>query len=135
MPAGFVLPVVLGIILLAGLFAMHATTDAGTTMLLANQRQLQQAAFEAAESGAVAVAEQLAAGAAPQPVQHLDSGTPDRPVTVQTVVTARMMTAAGFSAGRVSSTDYEIRSTGRSVRRSEVTIVEGLRQMRAATAP
>ncbi len=134
--AGFVLPVVLGIILLAGLFAVQATLESGSTTLLATQRQLHQRAFEAAESGIVAVLDQLGSGAEPATAQTLRSMViPSDSSTVESAIVARLTLPEGFSAGRIVETDYEVRSTGHSVRGSEVTVVQGVRQLQVVTAP
>jgi len=129
--AGFVLPVVLGIILLAGLFAVQATGEAGGTTMLATQRQLQQRAFEAAESGVIAVVDQLGAGAEPAALQTLRSaGANADSSSVTTTITARLTLPDGFSAGRVAETEYQIQSQGHSVRGSNITVVQGARQLR-----
>jgi Tfp pilus assembly protein PilX len=134
--AGFVLPVVLGIILLAGLFAVQATMESGSATLLATQRQLHQNAFEAAESGVIAAINQLGSGIEPATVQTSSStAAPSGSSTVQTTMVARLTLPSGFSADRVVETQYEIRSTGHSVRGSEATVVQGVRQMRVATPP
>lgn len=131
--SGFVLPVVLGIILLAGLFAVQATSESGSATLLATQRLLHQRAFEAAESGLIAVLDQLGSGVEPAASQTLQSAdVPSDSSTVATAIAARQALAAGYSAGRVVETDYEIRSTGHSVR-SDVTVVQGVRQLRVVT--
>jgi Tfp pilus assembly protein PilX len=133
---GFVLPVVLGIVLIAALIAMQATTESGSATLLATQRQLHQRAFEAAESGIVAVLQQLDAGAPPAPLQSLKSeNNAADSTTVQTTVTARVNAPAGFSADRIVETRYEIRSTGRSTRGARVTVVQGARQLQTRRAP
>jgi Tfp pilus assembly protein PilX len=134
--AGFVLPVVLGIVLLAGLFAVQAAIESGSTLLLATQRQLHQRTFEAAERGIAAALQQLESGAEPTPTQVLRSAdVPADSSTVATTVTARQTLPEGFSAGRVVETSYEIRSTGHGARSSSVTVVQGVRQLRAVVTP
>lgn len=131
--AGFVLPVVLGIVLLAGLFAVQASIESGNTTLLATQRQLHQRAFEVAESGIAAVLEQLASGAEPAATQTLRSAaTPSDSATVETRIIASLTPPGGSSTGPVDETHYEIRSTGHSARGSDVTVVQGVRQLRAS---
>lgn len=134
--AGFVLPVVLGIVLLAGLLAVQAAIESGSTTLLATQRQLHQRTFELAESGIAAVLLQLESGAKPPGIQTLRSAeTTSDSSTVETTITARQTLPAGFSAGRVVETTYEIRSTGHGTRASNVTVVQGVRQLRAVATP
>jgi hypothetical protein len=134
--SGFVLPTVLGIILLAALFAAHAATETGTTALLAAQRLLQQRAFEAGESGGIAVLNQLQAGVDPAALQHLQSAEfQTDAATVATTIISRQRLPAGFSAGRVWETHYEIHSTGRSARGAESIVVQGVRQLRAVPTP
>lgn len=133
---GFVLPVVMGIILIAALIAVQATTELGSATLLATQRQLHQQAFAAAENGVVTVLEQLASGTAPAAPQTLQAGTgPGESVTVATNITSRTALAAGFSADRILETHYEIRSTGHGVRGSEVTVVQGAHQLTPVATP
>jgi hypothetical protein len=134
--SGFVLPTVLGIIMLAALFAAHAATETGTAALLAAQRMLQQRAFEASESGVLAVVEQLRRGDAPAARQRLQSaGFPTDGATVDSAIISRRQLPNGFSAGRVLETHYEIHSTGRSARGSEAIVVQGVRQLRAVPTP
>jgi hypothetical protein len=134
--AGFVLPTVLGIILLAALFAAHAATEAGTASLLASQRVLHQRAFEAGESGVVAVMEQLQAGEEPALRQDLQSGDfPTDGARVTSVVVTRQLMPNGYSAGRVTETHYEVQSAGHSARGITVTVVQGMLQLRAVPAP
>jgi Tfp pilus assembly protein PilX len=133
---GFVLPVVLGIILLAALIALQASTELGSATLLANQRQLHQRAFEAGESGLIAVLDELQSGATPAARQELASAAvPVDGATVETTQTARIDLPIGYSAGRVLESRYELRSTGHSARATKVTVVEGVRQLRALPAP
>ncbi len=134
--SGFVLPTVLGIILLAALFAAHAATETGTTALLAAQRLLQQRAFEASESGIVAVLDQLRAGADPVMRQQLQSAEfQTDAATVTTTIISRQLLPDGYSAGRVRETHYEIHSTGRTARGAESVVVQGVRQLQAVSTP
>lgn len=133
---GFVLPTVLGIILLAALFAAHAATETGTAALLAAQRLLQQRAFEISESGVLAIVEQLQSGVDPMARQRFQSAEfPTDAATVASMLISRRHLPTGFSAGRVVETHYEIHSTGRSARGSEAIVVQGVRQLRAVPAP
>ncbi|MEO8316576.1 MAG: hypothetical protein ABI645_17490 [Pseudomonadota bacterium] len=133
--SGFVLPVVLGIVLIAALIAIQSATELGNTTLLATQRQLHQRAFEAAESGIVAVLDQFGSAEEPATVQTLrTNGTPDSAL-VQTIVTSRNTLPDGFSVDRIAETHYEIRSTGRSLRGSDVTAVQGVRKLHLAVEP
>jgi hypothetical protein len=134
--AGFVLPVVLGIVLLAGLFAVQAAIESGSTALLATQRQLHQRTFELAERGIAAALDQLGSGTAPAGPQILRSAVAASDSSNVTIAaTAHLALPQGFSAGRIVETTYEIRSTGRSARGSNVTVVQGVRQLRDATTP
>lgn len=130
------LPVVMGIILLAALYAVSAATDLGSASVLATQRLLHQRAFEAGESGIVAVLDQLRSGAAPPAAQQLrsDEYATDA-ATVESTITAVVAMPNGFSAGRVLERDYEISSTGHSARATNVTVVQGVRQLQALPAP
>jgi hypothetical protein len=134
--AGFVLPVVLGIVLLAGLLAVQAAIESGSTTLLATQRQLHQRTFEVAERGIAATLNQLGRGLEPAPVQMLRSAdVPADASTVETTIITRATLPDGFSAGRVAETIYEIRSTGHGARKSQVTVVQGARQLQAVVIP
>jgi Tfp pilus assembly protein PilX len=133
---GFVLPTVLGIILLAALFAAHVATETGTATLLATQRLLHQRAFEAAESGLLAIVEQLHAGLDPAASQQLQSADfPTDSATVDSTITSRQLLPNGYSAGRVQETLHEIRSAGHSARGTDVVVVQGVRQLRAVAEP
>lgn len=130
---GFVLPVVLGIILLAGLFAVHAATELGSTTLLASQRLLHQRAFEAGESGLAAAMAELRDGRTPASSTQLRiSGAAGYTATVNSSVIRSTDLSSGFSAGRIVETDYELRSMGHSARGAEVVIVQGARQRHGA---
>lgn len=131
--AGFVLPVVLGIILIAALIAVQAATDLGNTTVLSTQRLLHLRAFESAEGGIVTVLDQLESGSEPAGTQTLRTqGSSADSAIVETVATFAA-TPAGFSADRVTERRYEIRSTGFSARGSKVAVVQGVRQFQAAT--
>ena len=134
--AGFVLPVVLGIVLLAGLLAVQAGLESGSTVLLATQRQLHQRSFELAESGIDAAMRELAAGAEPARHQTLRPTVASADAAlVETALQSRSALADGFSANRVVESTYEIRSTGQGTRGSSVTVVQGVRQHRVAESP
>lgn len=127
---------VLGILLLAALFAAHAATETGTTTLLAAQRLLQQRAFEVSERGVLAIMEQLRRGVDPVARQQLQSAEfPADAATVTSAIISRRHLPNGFSAGRVWETHYEIHSIGRSARGSQVIVVQGVRQLRAVPVP
>jgi Tfp pilus assembly protein PilX len=132
---GFVLPMLLGIALLAALLAAHSAAELSSTMLLANQRQLHHYAFEAAEGGLAVAVEQLGTGATPTPTQTLRMAATAATATVTTVITGQLALPAGYSTGRVIATQYEITSTGHGARSSDVTVTQGVRQLRAAEAP
>jgi hypothetical protein len=127
---------VLGIVLLAGLLAVQAALESGNSALLATQRNLHQRTFELAESGIAAVMQQLESGTLSTGVQILRSGsTVTDSATVETTMVSRQMLPEGFSADRVAESTYEIRSTGHGARGSKVTVVQGVRQLGAATTP
>ncbi len=133
---GFVLPVVLGIILITGLLAAQAATDLGSHTMLATHRLLQQRAFEAAEQGLAQVRAQMRSGGVPPASQDLPSpGLPTDSAQVEFATLAVVALPTGFSAGRVVESYHEIRSTGRSARGARVTLVQGLRQLEAQAAP
>jgi Tfp pilus assembly protein PilX len=133
---GFVLPVVLGIILLVALLAAQSAIELGNTTTLATGRLLQQRAFEAGESGLAAVLDSLQAGAEPAARQQLQSaGFPADSATVETRLVMQQLLPGGYSSGRVLEAQYEIRSTGHSARSTAVTVVQGVRQLQALPAP
>lgn len=132
---GFVLPVILGIILLVALFAAQAATELGSTTLFASQRLMHQRAFESSESGVATVMEQLRTHSAPAPQQQLQwADFPADTATVSTTISTRNL-PPGFSAGRVQENEYEIRSTGHSTRGARVTVVQGVRQWQSIPTP
>jgi Tfp pilus assembly protein PilX len=131
---GFVLPVVMGMILVAAALALHATSDLGTHALLSTQRLLHQRAFEAGESGIVAAIERLDAGdTVPQELTLTSSRFPADTAEVRTLTLSQQAVPAGFSMGRVVALRQEIRSTGRSARGARITLVQGLVQMQPAS--
>jgi Tfp pilus assembly protein PilX len=133
---GFVLPIVLGIILIAALIAVHSATELDSTTVLATQRLLHQRAFEAGESGLIAALDQLRSGAelpSRQILQSADAPTDTAQVDVAT--TAQIALPSGYSVGRVRETLYDIRSSGHSARAANVTVVQGVRQLQAVTSP
>lgn len=126
---GFILPVVLGIILIAGLLAVNAATDLGSDTMLATHRVLHQRAFEAAERGIAVALGELRAGRTPAASQILPTpGMPLDSTTVEFATADAALLPTGFSAGRVVESYHEIRSTGRSARAARVTLVQGVRQ-------
>lgn len=130
---GFVLAIVLGIILIAGLLAAHALAELGTSTLVASQRVLHQRAFEIAESGLVAAMEQLQSGGISIGTRVFRSTHNDtESATVQTRLVSSTALPSGFSAGRVMQFDYELRSTGHSARDTAVGVAQGVRQLQAA---
>jgi Tfp pilus assembly protein PilX len=130
--SGFVLPVVLGIILIAALIAVEAATELGSATQLSTQRQLHQRAFESAESGVVTALDQLTAGSEPPRTQILRAhDAPTDSAIVESTFNS-IDAPSGFSVDRVTERQYEIRSTGFSARGSEVTVVQGVRQFRVA---
>jgi hypothetical protein len=54
---------------------------------------------------------------------------------VESRVIARLPLTNGYSAGRVLEAQYEIRSTGHSIRATAVTVVQGVRQLQALPQP
>ena len=126
---GFVLPVVLGLMLLAALLAQHAATELGSTTLMATQHQLHQYAFETAESGLRAAIQQLQVGMALPQSQALHSPVlPGYAATIETT-TSVIDLPEGFSAGRIKESRYEIHSTGHGAQNSTVTVTQGVRQL------
>jgi Tfp pilus assembly protein PilX len=133
---GFVLPVVMGLIVIAGLVALHAATGLGTQSVLATTRLLHQRAFEAGESGVVAAIEQLAAGEDPPALQVRASAAvaADRAQVSFTHV-ASVSLPEGHSAGRIVESHDEIRSEGQSARNARVAIVQGIRRTQVVARP
>jgi len=133
---GFVLPVVLGLIVIAGLVALHAANDLGTQSTLATTRLLHQRAFEAGESGVVAAIEQLAAGEPPPALQlRTSEAVPADRARVSFSHVARVSLPLGHSAGRIVESHDEIRSEGQSARNARVVIVQGIRRAQVVAAP
>lgn len=131
---GFVMPVVLGIILIAGLLASQASSDLGTHTMLATHRLLHQRAFAVAEQGLALAAQQLRDGVLPPATQTLPAqGLPTDGATVQFTTLGERALPAGFSAGRITETCHEIRSTGHSARGAQVAVVQGACQRRSVT--
>ena len=133
---GFVLPVVMGMILIAAALALHATTDLGTHALLASQRILHQRAFEAGESGLVAGMARVEAGEAlAQEISLTSRRFPADSAVVGATTLSRQSLAAGFSFGPVVAIRQEIRSTGRSARGARTVLVQGITRMQPASLP
>lgn len=134
--SGFVLPVVLGLILLAALMAVESTGELGGASLLATQRQMHQRAFEAAEAGIAVTLDQLASGVRPTSPQAMPARSDNAgAASVITSAVSSVALPAGFSADRVVEVHYEIRSTGHGARSSDVTVVQGARQLQPVTTP
>lgn len=130
---GFILPVLLGIVLLLALQAAHSAAELANSTLLATRRQLNLRAFEAGESGIAAGMEQLRMRGGPPAVQTLNvevSATDS--ATVRTSMVGHDWLPAGYSAGRVMEARYELTSTGRSTASSRVTVMQGARQLQVA---
>jgi Tfp pilus assembly protein PilX len=132
---GFVLPIVLGVILIAALIAVHSATELDSTTVLATQRLLHQRAFEAGESGLIAALDQLQSGAQLPPQQLLQSADAPTDTAQVAIATVQIALPSGYSAERVRETQYEIRSSGHSARAATVTVVQGVRQLQAVTPP
>ncbi|MGC4027464.1 MAG: hypothetical protein QM696_01135 [Steroidobacteraceae bacterium] len=131
-PSGFVLPVVLGLILITGLLAVQATTDLGSHTMLATHRLLQQRAFEAAERGLALTLNQLRSGVTPEAGTLLpSSGLPTDSTQIGFTTPGSVSLPVGFSSGRVVESYHEIHSTGHSARGARVTLVQGVRQLQA----
>ncbi len=133
---GFILPVVLGLILIAALLAIEAGSEMGTQSMLATNRLLHQRAFESGESGIVEVMEQMQAGLSPPATQQLPSAAfPTDGASVEFTTLATVALPAGHSAGRIVETHREIRSSGYSARDTRVIVVQGLSQRMAVAEP
>jgi Tfp pilus assembly protein PilX len=134
---GFVLPIVLGLLLVAGIFAATALADATLDRALATTRLLHQRAFEAAERGVRTVFDELANGVTPVPGprQLPAEATPTDSTEVTVVAVTRGLMPEGYSAGRFIEQVDELRSIGRSARNTQVIQVQGLRSLQPQDAP
>lgn len=126
---GFVMPVVLGILLIAALLAAQASTDLGTHTMLATHRLMHLRAFAAAERGLNDTITQLRAGANPQ-TGEASGSLPGESVMIALTAPEQTVLPAGFSANRVVEECRQIHSTGRSARGAQVTLRQGLCQRR-----
>lgn len=133
---GFVLPVTLGVVLIAALIAAQAAIGLGGAALLASQRLLHQRSFHAAEGGITAALDELRSAVHPENTRLMEVTDEDgQTVRVESAIMASTAMPEGFSAGRVLQIEYEIRSTGRGARGTAVTVVQGARQLRVASEP
>jgi Tfp pilus assembly protein PilX len=127
--------VLVAIIALAGGGALH---DVWFAQQLANTRAYQQRAMGMAELGLRMGMLQLANAATPpfdSGVQHPGAAQTDSLQLKLRPGIAQIPT--GFSAGRFISRDYEIESTGRSVRAAQRVLTQGVtrRELVTETAP
>jgi Tfp pilus assembly protein PilX len=134
---GFVLPLVLGFLLVAAVFGANALADATLDRALATMRLYHQRAFEAAERGIGHVLEQMQAGTEPVPgptrLPPQQSPVDSTEVTVTSLATGLL--PAGYSAGRFIEQLEEVRSTGRSARSAKVVEVQGVRRLQPQAVP
>jgi hypothetical protein len=128
---GFLLPVVLGLILVAAMLAMHAASGFASAAALSGNRLLQQRAFEAAERGLAAVRARIAAGEPPPevPVELASDALPSERATVVYRPTARLPLPPGFSSDRFIEERGQLRSTSRLSRGATARLVEGVSRL------
>lgn len=125
---GFLLPVVLGLLLVAAVLALHALSGTAGAAALSTNRLLHQRAFEAAERGLAALRQRIDDGeTAPVEPVRLDSPTL---ASVHAIVgfreTARLTAPPGFSSGRFVEERAELHSIGRSTSAATARLVEGI---------
>jgi hypothetical protein len=125
--------VVIAVVALLGGGALH---DAWFAQSLADSRLYRQRAFSLAELGLrFGVAELAAAAPTTSSTRNLQP-TPVAgdalQVRIQRVGTDRV--PPGFSAGRFIARDYEIHSTGRSLRGANSQLVQGITRIEASAA-
>lgn len=125
---GFLLPVVMGLVLVAAMFGLHAASGTSSAAALSGNRVLHQRAFEAAERGLVALGQRLDAGepAPAAPLVLASDALPTERATVDYRETARLPLPPGYSAGRFIEHRGELRSVARLVRNSEARLAEGV---------
>jgi Tfp pilus assembly protein PilX len=123
--SGFVLPAVLGVLVLGGLLARQAMDELATHSMLSTHRLLHQRAFLEAERGLLHMVAQLRAGNA-VPARHelAAAERPDEGATVELESAAMRTLPPGASIGRVREACLAIRSVGRSARMTKVTVIQ-----------
>jgi Tfp pilus assembly protein PilX len=134
---GFLLPIVLGLILVAALFGLHAASGVSSAAALSTHRVLHQRAFEAAERGLVALGQRLDAGE-PAPVSPLvlaSDALPTERATVEYRATAQLSLPPGYSSGRFIEQRGELRSTARLIRNSQARLAEGISRVLPVETP
>jgi hypothetical protein len=132
-----VLPLVLGFLLIAGVFAAVAIADATADRALATTRLLQQRAFEAAERGIAIVMAELNSGvaAAPGPRRLSFPANPVDSAEVTLTAAGTSSLPEGLSTGRFIAHHSELRSAGRSARGTQVIQVQGLQRIEPVVDP
>jgi len=128
---GFILPVVLGILFVAALLALHAASESSLAATLSSARVLQQRAFEASDRGLSTVAALLDQAAEDPPATQILAmpGHPTDLAEVQFRRSGSHELPSGYSAGRFVEQQFELRSTGRSLRNATSTQSLGLRRL------
>jgi Tfp pilus assembly protein PilX len=112
---GFLLPVVLGLILVAAMLAIHALSGSADAAALSGNRLLHQRAFEAAERGIAHAMQTLEAGEplAQEPIVLTSSASPDESAVIEYRATALLSLPSGYSSAAFIEQRGEVRSTGR----------------------
>lgn len=122
--------VLIAVIALAGGAALH---DVWFAQQLANTRAYEHRAMSLAELGLRMGMEQLARAPAPPPDSgELRPGPAPADSLRVTLRPGAAHLAAGFSAGRFASREYEIESTGLSVRGARRVLVQGAARLEPA---
>jgi Tfp pilus assembly protein PilX len=134
---GFLLPIVLGLLLVSAMFGLHAASGISSAAALSTHRVLHQRAFEAAERGLVALGQRLDAGEPPpdSPLVLASDALPTERATVEYRATAQLSLPPGYSSGRFVEQRGELRSAARLVRNSEVRLAEGVSRILPMESP
>ena len=133
--AGFAVAWMLVLVAILALASGGAVQDVLFAQQLAGTRQQQQRAMGMAQLGLRIGAQRLSQATNAQ----LDSGPlhpgPHQADSVQVVLTpGEARVPEGFSAGRLVSRDYQIQSTGRSVRGAQRVLVQGMSRLEPLAA-
>jgi Tfp pilus assembly protein PilX len=133
---GYLLPVVLGLILVAAMLAVHAISGAADAAALVTNHVLQQRALEAAERGLATALHQLEAGR-PLPtttLQLTSTTTPEEWAEIEFRETARLALPTGYSSGLFIEQRGQVRSIGH-LRSTSARLVAGFSRILPQTAP
>ena len=124
--AGLILPLALLWLLLFCLLLVQSLRDATAERALANNRQWQGQAFDAAETALLAAQQQLAAGGAPLTPATTPTANPSGVAITQIKLLGETALPAGYSRDRYAARRYELSSTGLGPRNTRLELVAGL---------